>query len=469
MSLNFSLFIAEWKHKGGYIMEKKTIGSFLAALRKANGMTQQEVADRLNVSNKTVSKWERDEGCPEIMMLPLIAELYSVTVDDILRGERITKEENVEIKETKSEKQIKYLIDRATTKFKNLSIISIVLGVASVLLAYTLGDIINYDFLWVGLLITLLLASASVIVIAIAVNNLLSGFNDEEIIDNDDIQSTKKTCIKYISTITFLTILVLCGIILNIIFSGVSFAFVSLPAFLVVAGLPTYLIRSKLNKKWKIEEIEKLSPEQKKYRKKHIKITSIIVAVCVVLSFVLPFVSATIEQLVPNRETYCFLDGVHEDYENIGEAQKEYNRLKSFVIDDKKLYEVISNDYENYVLVVEEMKVDFEKTKNGYKAITHNFDTTEYETMYFDSAQEMEKFEKENCWYNNIIILPELLQENISFDDNTYTVEFSYKNQFHLSSFFDILPVFLIGGSCVCIAVFGGSVGIYLKNKKKIQ
>ena len=38
-------------------MEKKTMGSFLAALRKAKGMTQQEVADRLNVSNKTVSKW----------------------------------------------------------------------------------------------------------------------------------------------------------------------------------------------------------------------------------------------------------------------------------------------------------------------------------------------------------------------------------------------------------------------------
>ena len=59
-------------------MEKKTIGTFLSALRKANGMTQQEVADKLNISNKTVSKWERDEGCPEIMMLPAIAELYSV-------------------------------------------------------------------------------------------------------------------------------------------------------------------------------------------------------------------------------------------------------------------------------------------------------------------------------------------------------------------------------------------------------
>lgn len=449
-------------------MEKKTMGSFLAALRKAKGMTQQEVANQLNVSNKTVSKWERDEGCPEIMMLPLIAELYSVTVDDILRGERITKEENIEIKETKSEKHIKYLIDRATTKFKNLSIISIVLGVASVLFTYTLGDIINYDFLWVGLLITLLLASASVIVIAIAVNNLLSGLNDEEIIDNDDIQSTKKTCIKYISTITFFTILVLFGIILNIIFSGLNGGYIALPIACVVAGIPTYFIRSKINKKCNIEEAEKLSIEQKKYRKKHIKVTSIIIGVCVILSFILPFVVSTVDQLTPNKESYSFLSGVYEDYENIEEAQKEYNRLKSFVVDDKKLYEVISNDYENYILVVLEMKVDFKKTKDGYQAIKST-DTTEYETMYFDSAKEMEKFEKENCWYNNIIILPRLLQENITFDDNTYTIEYSYKNQFDISLGFDILPVFLIGGSCVCIAVFFASIGIYFKNKKKIQ
>ena len=449
-------------------MEKKTMGSFLAALRRAKGMTQQEVADQLNVSNKTISKWERDEGCPEIMMLPLIAELYSVTVDEILRGERITKEENIETKDTKSEKQIKYLIDRATTKFKNLAIISVVLGVASVLLAYTLGDIINYNYLWIGLLINLLLACASVIVIAIAINNHFSGLNNEEIINNDDLQKTKKNCVKYISVIIFLTIICLIGIILNICFSGLGGGYIALPIACILAGIPTYIIWSKLNKKWNIEETENLSPEQKKYRKKHIKITSIIIAVCVILSLISPFVVSAVDQFIPSKESYCFLNGVYEDYENIEEAQNEYNRLKAFVVDDKKLYDVISNDYENHILVVSEMKIDFVKTKDGYEAIQAT-DTTEYETMYFDSLKEMEKFEKENCWYNNVIILPQLLQKNITFDDNTYTVEYSYKRPFDLSLGFDILPVFLIGGSCVCIAVFGISVGIYFKNKKKIQ
>ena len=47
-------------------MAKNTIGQFIAALRKANGLTQQDVADRLNVSNKAVSRWERDECAPDL-------------------------------------------------------------------------------------------------------------------------------------------------------------------------------------------------------------------------------------------------------------------------------------------------------------------------------------------------------------------------------------------------------------------
>ena len=71
-------------------MNKKSIGQFLAALRKANGMTQQEIADRLNVSNKAVSRWERDECTPELSLIPSIAEIFGITVDELLRGERNT-------------------------------------------------------------------------------------------------------------------------------------------------------------------------------------------------------------------------------------------------------------------------------------------------------------------------------------------------------------------------------------------
>lgn len=64
-------------------MERKTIGSFIAALRKANGMTQKELADRLLVSDKAVSRWERDECAPDISLIPVIAELFGVTSDEL--------------------------------------------------------------------------------------------------------------------------------------------------------------------------------------------------------------------------------------------------------------------------------------------------------------------------------------------------------------------------------------------------
>ena len=69
-------------------MEQKTIGKFITALRKANGMTQKDLADQLNVSDKTVSRWERDEGAPDLAMIPVIAEIFGVTCDELLRGER---------------------------------------------------------------------------------------------------------------------------------------------------------------------------------------------------------------------------------------------------------------------------------------------------------------------------------------------------------------------------------------------
>ena len=69
-------------------MEKKTLGSFIAVLRKSQGMTQKELAERLGVSDKTISHWERDESSPDISLIPVIAEIFDVTCDELLRGEK---------------------------------------------------------------------------------------------------------------------------------------------------------------------------------------------------------------------------------------------------------------------------------------------------------------------------------------------------------------------------------------------
>ena len=104
-------------------MEKKTIGAFLAVLRKANGMTQQQVADRLNVSNKTISKWERDETLPDITLIPALAEMFHVTSDEILRGQRMEQGERTErAQEKQAEKtcaQARAIIARTLSKHLN--------------------------------------------------------------------------------------------------------------------------------------------------------------------------------------------------------------------------------------------------------------------------------------------------------------------------------------------------------------
>ena len=77
-------------------MEKKAIGTFIAALRKANGMTQKELAEKLNVSDKTISRWERNDASPDLSVIPVIAEIFGVTCDELLRGERKPVEQRME-------------------------------------------------------------------------------------------------------------------------------------------------------------------------------------------------------------------------------------------------------------------------------------------------------------------------------------------------------------------------------------
>lgn len=70
----------------GEVDAKKT-GALIAARRKALGLTQKELAERLMVSDKAVSKWETGAGYPEVTMLPLLAETLGITVDELLAGE----------------------------------------------------------------------------------------------------------------------------------------------------------------------------------------------------------------------------------------------------------------------------------------------------------------------------------------------------------------------------------------------
>ena len=72
------------RRKEAYKM-KKTLGTMIAELRKQRGMTQLELAEKMNVTDKAVSKWERDLSCPDINSLPKLAEILGVSVDELMQ------------------------------------------------------------------------------------------------------------------------------------------------------------------------------------------------------------------------------------------------------------------------------------------------------------------------------------------------------------------------------------------------
>lgn len=64
---------------------KKSLGAMIAELRKQQGMTQLELAEKMGVTDKAVSKWERDLSCPDINSLPNLAEILGVSVEDLMQ------------------------------------------------------------------------------------------------------------------------------------------------------------------------------------------------------------------------------------------------------------------------------------------------------------------------------------------------------------------------------------------------
>jgi transcriptional regulator with XRE-family HTH domain len=162
-------------------MEKKTIGGLIAALRRANGMTQRELAERLNVSDKTVSRWECDESAPDISLIPVIAEIFHITCDELLCGERRTSTEDSRSDmqtSTRGEKQRKRLLSASLTRYRNLSLITLGIALCGLLAAL----VINFGFLraYIGFYVGSIFFVAGVICQVIGINRAFLAVSDEE-------------------------------------------------------------------------------------------------------------------------------------------------------------------------------------------------------------------------------------------------------------------------------------------------
>jgi transcriptional regulator with XRE-family HTH domain len=75
----------------------KSMGEFIAERRKEKGLTQRELAQMLNITDKAVSKWERNLACPDINTIPKLAEILSVSVEELLNANPAEKPKNQEV------------------------------------------------------------------------------------------------------------------------------------------------------------------------------------------------------------------------------------------------------------------------------------------------------------------------------------------------------------------------------------
>lgn len=119
-------------------MDQSKTGAFIAALRREHSLTQRQLADRLSISDKTVSKWETGKGLPEVSLMLPLCEILHITVNELLSGQRLADSDYQE----KTEEIIMDLVLEREESKKKLTLSAIVCGLgvlAGVTLVLTSG------------------------------------------------------------------------------------------------------------------------------------------------------------------------------------------------------------------------------------------------------------------------------------------------------------------------------------------
>ena len=110
-----------------------TLGKRIADLRHEKGLKQDELAEKLGVSPQAVSKWENDQTCPDISLLPALAKILGVSVDELLSGKK-DDEPEVKILPESERKEIKNMVLHivATDKDGDVARVNIPLGIIEI-------------------------------------------------------------------------------------------------------------------------------------------------------------------------------------------------------------------------------------------------------------------------------------------------------------------------------------------------
>lgn len=114
----------------------ETLGTRIAEYRKRCGMTQEQLAEYMEVTPQAVSKWENDLSCPDITALPRMADLFHVSVDELLRGRDL---QEVRVLAPEEKKDIDQMMFRVRVDSKDGTKVKVNLPVALVRIALDVG------------------------------------------------------------------------------------------------------------------------------------------------------------------------------------------------------------------------------------------------------------------------------------------------------------------------------------------
>ncbi len=101
-------------------MEQKSLGEWIAQLRKSYGMTQRELAERMHVSDKAVSRWERNKTAPDLSAVPALAELFHVTADELLHGGLRPADESGDAAPTETQRKLQALMEKSLRNIRKI-------------------------------------------------------------------------------------------------------------------------------------------------------------------------------------------------------------------------------------------------------------------------------------------------------------------------------------------------------------
>lgn len=120
-------------------MDQSKTGKFIAQERRAQNLTQRQLADKLAISDKTVSKWECGKGLPEVSLMLPLCEILQITVNDLLSGEKVAEGDY----QKKAEENMMDLI-RENAENKERMTLSIICGVITIIAVCALVMLASY-------------------------------------------------------------------------------------------------------------------------------------------------------------------------------------------------------------------------------------------------------------------------------------------------------------------------------------